>query len=78
MEKEYNLSFIEIFNQDGWYKADSFSDGTHIVIEKGEMYMKYFTSETETFSKDMDLFVTKILVNKKYKKVLNKGQLFSK
>lgn len=78
MEKEYNLSFIEIFNQDGWYKSESFTDGTHIVIEHGEMSMKYFSSETETFSNDMDLFVTKNLVNKKYKKVLNKGQLFSK
>lgn len=78
MEKEFNLSFTDIFKNDGWYKGQMFAEGTFIHIEQGVLSLKYFSKETDTFAKDLDIVISKNLVNMKFRNILNKGQLFSK
>ena len=77
------MTFIEIFNTPGLYQADSFASGVCIRVEDKNVFglvgeLLTFESKTDTFGTPEPLIVTKSLVNKTYRKILNRNQLFEK
>ena len=73
------MTFQEIFNKAGVYRADSFADGVCFeVTEDGNLYVCEYKDKDTLFPTKTDALVYRDLFKKDYQKVLNRGQLFRK
>lgn len=76
------MTFQEIFNEPGLYRADSFTEGIGFLIEKcqlngqNELKIVYYESPDKLTYNDLPLTIYKGLLEKDYKKVWNKTELF--
>jgi hypothetical protein len=75
MEK---MTFQEIFNQDGLYKADSFVEGFCFKVEDGVLYSYEYEHADDKFPLKDIVPVTKNLFTKEYTKVFTRQSLFKK
>ena len=70
------MNFQDIFENDGLYTSDSFTEGFCFKIENGTLYGVQYKDVDDLFP-TMEFFVTyKGLFSKKYKKVLTIRSLF--
>jgi len=72
-----DLTFEEIFNQDGLYVADGFASGTCFEIKNGVLYLLHYRHKDD-LSPERTLFsVYKGLFCKKYRQVFTRQSLFT-
>lgn len=77
------MTFIEIFEEEGLYTANSFADGVALKIEI-DTFGVYVLSFVNYYNIDvitpvvLNMQITDNLVNKNYKRVLTRYQLFGK
>lgn len=73
------MTFEEIFQEKGLYKAESFSPGTAFKIDNGPVGLQLTIvtyTQDKIFPYEENIQVYADLFNKDYKRVLNVGQLF--
>ena len=61
----YDLSFMDIFNEPGLYQGEDFADGVAIIVDRDPNDIIF-------------AFISRAIATQKYKKILNRNQLFSK
>ena len=74
LTKDKDLSFKEIFDNDGLYKSESFRKGYAFKITNGNLKFMFY-SETNTFGTEMDLGINKRLFHMKYEYVYTRQSL---
>lgn len=75
---DFNLSFQEIFNEEGMYVGEDFGVGHAFVITKeGFLNIRTYTNKNDLFPIDTHPVVYKTLFNKKFKKVYTRQSLFN-
>ena len=76
------MTFQEIFNESGLYKADSFTKGVGFLIKENqidgqlELTQVYYESPDKLMYENLPLTIYKGLLEKDYKKVWNRNELF--
>jgi hypothetical protein len=75
MEK---MTFQEIFNQDGLYKADSFVEGFCFKVVAGCLYGMEYRDENDISPLQNVMLVSRHLFTKEYTKVFTRQSLFKK
>jgi len=74
------MKFEEIFNNVGWYVADSFTEGTVIFIEPGphgnELRFMAFENVNSLSPVEFKINLYQQMFTKNYVKVLNRQSLF--
>jgi hypothetical protein len=76
------MTFQEIFNEPGLYRADSFAKGIAFLIKgnqvdgQNELTQVYYESPYKLTYSDLPLKIYKGLLKKDYKLVYNKNELF--
>lgn len=72
-----DLTFEEIFNQDGLYVADGFTQGTCFEIKNSTLYMLLY-KDKDYIMPEREIFpIYKGLFSKKYRIVYNRQSLFT-
>ena len=72
------MKFEEIFNEEGLYVADSFSEGVALKIEGDTLYSCIYKDEDDLFPRVNIQSMYKGLLNKEYTKVFTRQSLFNK
>jgi hypothetical protein len=76
-EKSNTLSFEEIFNQPGIYRADGFGNGVCFEINKdGNLFMLFYDNANDLLPRKEPAPIYKGLFTKQYKQVYNIKELF--
>lgn len=72
------MTFQEIFNQKGLYRADGFAKGyCYEVDDSGHLSALQYKDKDDLFPNVEDLFIYGGLFKKNFTKVLNRNQLFN-
>ena len=72
------MKFEEIFDNDGDYKTDSFSEGTCFRITKGELRVVSYADRDEIMPSTIPLHIYGTLFKKNYHRVYTRQELFNK
>jgi hypothetical protein len=74
----HDLTFEEIFKEDGLYTSESFREGVAFLIRKETLYMVTYISRTDLNPGEEHVNVYLDLFKKKYNRVLTIRSLFDK
>lgn len=77
-ENPDDLTFEEIFQNDGLYVGDNFAEGTCFKVENGILRLVTYSDENMTVTFNEKALVYDGLFKKKYRKVYNINSLFRK
>ena len=72
------MTFQEIFNKDGLYKADDFTEGTALEVNDGTLYMVCYSDANDLQPTRNTMPVYKGLFTKVFTKVFTRQSLFTK
>lgn len=71
------MKFEEIFNEEGLYVADGFTDGAALKVnDVGFLYLVDYKNPNDLFPNEITMPVYKGLFEKDYRKVFNVKSLF--
>ena len=81
MKKEFNLDFIDIFNEENkncLFQGENFINGYSIYVDIfGILCSKEYHNVNDIQPMEGNQLMTKGLLNQKYRKIFNRNQLFN-